>query len=181
METDDTGAESTPTQASLGFEWMTPDERDWAERAMIRQDTIRDTLTGEPTATTDITNKSTLPVAKVKAKTSTTKVPKVSVSKYTKAVLGADSAIPSVPSLSEQVPDTSEPPPLIARGQSVVEPSPAPSGLRRSTRSTKGVFNKLGTLTKLFSPPRVHLWILMAKLLNLHMSLNCSHALILAQ
>jgi hypothetical protein len=70
-DTDDIGAETT-TKASLGFEWMTPDERDWAARAMIRQDAVRNTLTGVSTVPTH-TPTSIPPVAKIKDTSSTMK------------------------------------------------------------------------------------------------------------
>ena len=131
-DTDDIGAETT-TKASLGFEWMTPDERDWAARAMIRQDAVRDTLTGVSTVPTH-TPTSIPPVAKIKDTSSTMK----SVSSL-------------VPSSLDTVLEPSEPPlSSISRGQSVVEPSPAPSGLRRSTRSTKGVFQQTRYINEVF-------------------------------
>ncbi len=47
---DDTVGSAAVPAATLGFEWLTSEEREWAERAMTRQDTIRDALDGPTSA-----------------------------------------------------------------------------------------------------------------------------------
>jgi hypothetical protein len=123
----------------LDDDWLTPDEREWATRVMTRKDAVRASMapsTGSSLAT----------------------APLVTSSK-TSSPIGAPSikepAVPVIPLVS----DTEEPPPLLARGTGSSLPEvPATAlfrgnesaSLRRSTRSTKGVYQTTRYIDEVF-------------------------------
>ena len=135
----------------LGFEWLTPDEQEWAERAMTRQDTICGALV-EPTPTVT-PNTAILPTTTESTLVTATGLPATHVSAPS-PVLDA----PPPPLLARTAPLQSRAPtiqvPLVTAPAQAVPMAPvvAPPtpGVRRSTRSTKGVFQKTRYIDEAF-------------------------------
>jgi hypothetical protein len=162
---DDTDAPNalSPNQA-FDFEWMSPEDREWAHRALTRQDVIRDAFQpSQPSSS------STAPPSTSTETSSSDSTTLISSSASTLGALPAISADLSHPSYAQVVTTSrSSPAPPIAQPASQppialsehqpqpatttvsISPSllsrppatPAESSLRRSSRSTKGTFQQ---------------------------------------
>ena len=162
-DTPETTADVPLGSGSLDLDWLSPDDQEWAQRALTRQDAIRDTMQPvsvpiveplvplQPTVTKSVTFPATpvqlsppksVPPKSSYAQTLTSNLKqsrirgpsKPSNLAPTTAPVPIKSVTPTVPSV---VP-TSPPPPLIPRVSVITDDS----GLRRSSRSTKGSFQK---------------------------------------
>ena len=138
IPTDD--AEGEPNNGVLNFDWMTPEDRAFAERAMTRQDAIREIL--QPAATdATVTLPRAAPI-------------EVSTPSPTSMFLQPPSAFPTT-----RPDNPSTLPPLLSRAPTVAPPTPiapisvpvsrvptpsiaAPFVVRRSSRVNKGTFSK---------------------------------------
>jgi hypothetical protein len=156
-EITDTDSHVGPNQA-FDLEWISPEDHDWAQRALTRQEVIREALqpstTSTPTAaippTTSTAPVSTTLPAVLSSKTSyaqivaSTSSPEHVPTSLPSPAISVPSSVtplkPSVMSLKPTTPSDDQPPqPLIPCAAAVISDD---SGLRRSTRSTKGVFQK---------------------------------------
>ena len=125
----DLGEDGTPTVVFRDDDWLTPNEREFKTRALTRQDTIR-TIYEPPDA--DSTTVSPTPAAPSPVLPRVARVaPKVS----TPAIIPAPPSVQRE-SISADLPPPTAPEPVLP---SIAD---APSGVRRSTRSTKGVLQQ---------------------------------------
>ena len=118
----------------LDDDWLTPDEREFKARALTLQDIVRTTFEPPPTAVTRPTPPTSTTIASTIAPTTSGSVP----SPTQAPTLATDSTV-STTSIERELSSlqiTAPPTPLIPTPASVVPPSP---GVRRSTRSNKGV------------------------------------------
>ena len=147
---DETGSSAAVPATILGFEWLTSEEREWTERAMTRQDTIRDALDGPksaivPTATISNTTDPTFAI--------TTAPTQVSVAPSMSASASVDELPPLLARTSAiqaripAIPVPSAPVPAAPIASAAAPPTP---GVRRSTRATKGVFQETRYIDEVF-------------------------------
>ena len=145
--TDNMGTSTAPAP-TFGFDWLTFDDREWAERAMIHQETIRDTMAESttlavPTTTKPTTFDPTFPVTMALPPTQVLFAPpQPALIDEPPPLLACPSAvqevrIPTVPAPVQAAP--------IVPAAAVIDP-----GVRCSTRATKGVFQKPRYIDEVF-------------------------------
>jgi hypothetical protein len=139
--------ETTPTNLFLDDDWLTPDEREFKIRAMTRQDAIRTTFEAPKSSSSTGALLTTAPVPSVAASTlpsggslslgdlqSVAPAQRESISSEQRE--SASRASKNVHWKTDSVIQR-EPPSSLTPTLTIT--SPPPSGVRRSTRSTKGV------------------------------------------
>jgi hypothetical protein len=125
-------------ERSLDLEWLTPDERVWADRALTRHEAIRETMEPSLAATKPATSTPIMPTEKSSMLPSGRPpfAPALPGSLVISSVENPPAATTGAPNPVARMPEV-PPPPLISS-----DALPPASSLRRSTRTTKGVFQK---------------------------------------